>query len=150
MHSAADILANYFITKGYGVLSSSVAPASTTAWPIFTGYSPPEGNQNIVIYNTTPTSNGRLMTNGMPIQHPGIQILTRHEFDRDSFAKANDLYQALAALRNVSVTVESNSYVISNAAEIRPPIYVGEEIGKNRIIYSVNAVLTIPAFNEAA
>lgn len=150
MHSAADILATYFVTNSLGISPTDLLPADIADWPVYVDYNPPEGKQSIVIYNTTPTSDGRLARTGMPVQHPGIQIAVRHEFDRSSFAKANDLYRALAALKNVSVVVEGTSYQIANAAEIRPPVYVGEEIGKNRVIYTVNAVLTIPSFNEAS
>lgn len=147
MHSAADILAAYFLAQNLGVSPLNLLPGDVIDWPIYVDYSAPEGNQSIVVYNTTATSDGRLLRTGTSIRHPGIQIAVRHQYDRLCFAKADALYRALAALNNVSAAVEGVVYVISNAAEIRSPVYVGEEIGKNRTIYTVNAVLTISAFN---
>lgn len=150
MHSAAHILASFFTSQSLGIDPANLLVADVVDWPVYVDYNPPEGKQSIVVYNTTPLADGRIFRTGMPVQHPGIQVAVRHEFDKSSFAKAQSIYQALAIMKDVSVAVEETTYLIANAAQIRPPVYVGEEIGKNKVIYTVNAVLTIPAFNEAS
>ena len=145
IHSPQDIMASYFIAQGLGV--QPPLPPASTDWPIYAGFMPPEGDQAVCIYDTAGVPNGRLMQ-GISIQHPGIQILVRHPDTRTCHDKAAQFYNKLQALRNVVVSFTDASYTVLNAAEIRLPVRVGQEIGKNRMIYTVNSVLTINEFNQ--
>lgn len=150
-HSPSEVLQAYFVGQGLGTLGHlqqyNTPPGN---WPIYASYMPPEGpDQAVCIYDTSPVYDGRVMLTGAGVHHPGIQVMVRATDWPTTYSKAVDFHNALEQVKGVVVTLpDGSAYTISNAAEVKLPMRVGQEIGKNRMLCSVNCVLTIPELNQ--
>ena len=136
-HSAADILLAHLIALG---LASD--PEENEEWPGYFGMESDDGNHALSVMDTTPVADGRLM-DGSVVDHPGVQIRIRSvEGYRHGNAKAKAVKDAVDQIVRASVSLEGSNYLIQNVSRRPGPLYLGLD-GRNRHIFTINAVLTI-------
>lgn len=151
VHSPAEIIQQYCVSQGMCLLGGIPPsfPIDQNTWPSFCNYSPPEGtNQLVCFYDTAAIPDGRLMRGGVNIYHPGIQILVKHQLETNCYDKAKSFQETMQQITSVQLVTMGDGvdYHLRNAAEIKLPLRVGQEIGKDRIIYTVNFVVLIDEF----
>lgn len=123
-------------------------PESEEDWPIFVGLQVDSPVETIVISDTLGTSDGRLQGTGETQEHPGVQIRIRSEDYQIAWRKAVVLAGILdTQIRNTQVTiVEDNdeTYLYTIQAATRGPIIsLGLEQGTRRMLFTINALLSI-------
>lgn len=134
----------YIVSKLLVQLGLATNPDDGAAWPTFASSEPPVPDQVITVYDTSPTDEGRIMVNGEPQGHFGIQFRTRAKDARTGYAKAYSLFWVLSKqVNNTVVTTGGNSYIICNIARMKEPLQIGTEPGGKRFIHTSNAVVAI-------
>ena len=138
--SPASILASYIINT-LGLMSGY----SSDDWPMFIGSLPDSDNiadDAGAIYDTSGVLDGRLMRNGTIIEHEGVQIRIRSVEYNDGWQKINDIMDALDAVLNVEVTVDSYDYVLNSLSRAASIAIMGAD-EKRRYSFTVNYLCTI-------
>jgi len=135
MRSPADIL--YTLLGDLGAFAG---------WSSFVSFLPDAPDKAICLYDTTGTDNGRLMSTGERIQHPGIQIALRSLSYEEGYQKAQSLAVLLDGVRNNSIAVSSDEiYSLHNVTRSGTINMLGIEIvnDRRRHQFTINAVLTL-------
>jgi hypothetical protein len=145
-HSPAYIIAQYLI--GQSLLSD---PTGSGSWPVYVG-TLPDGNQAqddaAGCMDTSPVKDGRIMSNGETIFHPGVQILLRALAYNTGYAKCEALMTALEAVSGAQETINSKTYQIDNVSPSTGIVVLGQEAqevnsSKRRELYSMNFIVTL-------
>jgi len=131
--------------QGVGLGSFSAA-YDTYEWPAFISFMPEElPDQAICVYDTAGTSDGRIMSTGEKIEHPGIQIRVRGIDYPVVWAKANEIALALDAQNNVEVETESGLvFLVQNISRTGAIVPLGLETNgpRRRHNFTINAITT--------
>ena len=141
-YSPAYVIAEYLISQGE--LSNALESGD---WKVYIG-SLPDGadvdHDAVASIDTTNVKDGREM-GSLPLFHYGVQLLVRSSAYMTGYVKAQDLADALGAIQNATVTVDSSySYEIANVTDTSGVISIGFEEGtKRRNLFSVNFLVTI-------
>lgn len=138
MSPNADIIRQVIIDGGLGADSGLV-------WPVNTGFLPDEVDDAIVVYDTSGIKDGRVMTTGEQVTHPGVQVRVRGISYPDVFKKAQDIAAELDNTFGISIDMGADSYRISNISRIGDILPMGVEVDgdRRRFNFTINAVLTI-------
>jgi hypothetical protein len=138
MSSPADRIRQLLIDLELGSASGT--------WPVFVSFLPAEPDNAICIYDTTGRLGGRLMENGLQIEHSGIQIRVRGDVYPDTWNKANAIAIALdqQIRRSIAISGE-NSYILHNASRTGSiiPLGLDPEDQRRRFHFTINTLLTI-------
>lgn len=137
LHSAAELLAEYFIVQG--ALSR---PGSLSPWPCFTNAMPNLPPEVAVIYNIQGEMDGREQPTGRTVEHPGFQITLRTSRDSYASKKSELLKVKLDQILRTIVIVETKQYLVQSAKRTTPLIPFGEEEGGGRLLFSMSGTLT--------
>ena len=138
-HSPNDILRRLLINAGQGTL-----PSVGGSWPI--GVERPNSPDScITLTETTGKRDGRVMTSGEVIEHPGIQIEVRSATFSVGFLKAKQLATYCdESIYNSGVTFEGKSYNIVNVSRVGVVMAIGRETPESkRELFTFNATVTI-------
>lgn len=140
MSSYADIVRQLLLDLAL------VEDGTTGDWPCFVGYLPDLPEKAVVCYDTAGTFDGRIMSSGEKVEHPGIQILVRTQTYVDAFNKVKEIAEALDGQRLTEVVFETTTYVIQNISRTGAVLPLGQmEDDRRRFHFSINAVMTIKA-----
>lgn len=126
--------------------------ADLTEWPLFYSNLPDKPDNALFLYDSGGIEDGRLMASGEKIFHPTLTLLCRCA---KSPSLAFNKIQALALFFDTinrrsagnPITMESTVYRLDNVSRQSSPLYVGEEAGTNRFMYSLNLKLTLININ---
>lgn len=142
-HSVNEILRRLLINNGQGTL-----PTANGSWPI--GIERHDTPDNCVtITETTGRSDGRTMTDGEVIEHPGVQVEVRSAIRNTGFTKAKALATYCdESIYNSGVTIEGKSYNVINVSRVGVVMSIGRETPESRReLFTFNAVVTIVQTN---
>lgn len=139
MSSPADIIYQFLLDAGLAVDTAG-------DWQAFVGVLPDAPDNAVCINDTAGREDGRLMADGKKIIHPGIQVTVRGLDYAQAWTKANDIAQAMDAVRLVSVAVDSSTnYLLHNISRSGDIIPMGLEpdSDRRRHLFAVNATVTL-------
>lgn len=138
MSPNADIIRRVIIDAGLGADSGET-------WPVFTGFLPDEVDAAIAVYDTSGIKDGRVMTTGEQITHPGVQVRVRGPVYPEVFKKAQDIAAELDNTFGISIDMSADSYRISSISRTGDILPMGVEMegDRRRFNFTINAVLTI-------
>lgn len=131
--------------------TSKTAPA----WSVYTAMLPAEVDKGIVIYDTAGKMDGRLMSTGEQIEHPGIMVRVRGPVYLETATKVGDIarfFDSLPPRTEVTMpaapagpaSMEGKVFVIQNISRSGSVLPTGVEEGDRiRHGFTLNAMLTI-------
>ena len=138
-HSASDILRRLLVNAGQGTLLGAGG-----SWPI--GLERPNAPDSCVtITETQGKRDGRVMTSGEVIEHPGVQIEVRAATYAAGFTKAKALATYCdESIYNSSITFETKAYTIINVSRVGVVMAIGRETPESkRELFTFNATVTV-------
>lgn len=127
---------------GLDVLNRSNA----VSWPAWVGNLPDLPHNAIVLFDTSPVPQARLMETGEVKRRWGVQILVRSRDDRTAgWRRIMTITQALEqSIQNTPVSLKGDDYLIEAASIASGPFDLGREKETTaRFLFSVNATLAI-------
>lgn len=142
-HSPADIVASVLVAKSLGVLIGTAG-----AWPISVSGEHSYPDDLITVFDTTGISHGSVMTGGPDdgeLQgHYGFQIRVRSAVHKTGWTKADTIRATLAQNAiNVTVTIESSTYLVENFANIGDVIVLGKQVQDSKTnLFTLNGVVS--------
>ena len=140
LKSPAYILAEYIIE----VLGDMADPPSTT-WPLYRN-SLPDGNgvpDNAgAVFDTSPLVDGRYMSGGVVVEHPGVQLRVRSKDQQTGYAKIEDLVRTLETVTNVTVSTATETFVLQNVSRSSGVVSMGID-EQRRWHHTANFLLTV-------
>lgn len=108
-HGIDDIVQQLIINKGWG----SLPPYVSTPWPVFAGGEPPEPDELITVYETTPVSFGKVQIDGEQLQHYGFTIRIRGQTKAAARNKGETIRKGMnESVYRDTVTLDGISYVV--------------------------------------
>jgi hypothetical protein len=137
MSSPAEIIRTVLILKGVSNIGS---------FPCFVAYMPDEPDNLMVVYDTTGELDGRIMSTGEVVEHPGIQVAVRAKDYPTGYDKSLQICKAFEEVKNFPVAISSTeAYVVSNITRRSGIISLGidENDRKRRHYFSINFIMTI-------
>jgi hypothetical protein len=141
MSSPAEVICQLLID-----LNLATDVESSTSWPCYVSFLPDTPDEAICVYDTAGKLDGRIMSSGEQIEHPGIQIRIRGPAYIDLWNKVSDIADGLASQRRVSVAIDSAQvYFVHNISQTGAVIPMGieEEGDRRRHHFVMNAVVTL-------
>jgi Bacteriophage minor capsid protein len=144
MRPPSDILRQLIIDLELG--------SEDSAWRTFTAFHPDDPDASICVYDTAGRPDGRLMSTGERIEHPGFQIALRHRSYLSGWERAILLANTLDQQRRVVVDFpDGDAYMIHNISRMGTVIPLGMEIDspKRRHSFTINGTLTVTTYAES-
>jgi len=136
------VVAEYVIET----LGTFSAPTSNTTWPLFRSNLPdgPHVVDDIAaVFDISGYLQSKAM-NGDLAQRYGIQFIVRSEDYDTGYRKLASLLSSFENLKNVTVTINSQTFTILNVSQTSTMATMGVEPGtKQRYHFSVNLLVTI-------
>jgi len=124
------------------VAAVMTSPLDEADWSLYIGHMPDVKRNVGCVYDTVGILDGRSMRDGRVVEHSGIQLRTRSFNYADAFSKATELRDVMNAILNVTVSVDSNQFLICAASERTPVTYIGLD-EERRFNFTVNYTVTI-------
>jgi len=137
MSSPADIIRVVLFLKGV---------SDIRFFPCFVAYMPEDFDNLIVVYDTTGELDGRIMSTGEVVEHPGIQIVVRAKDYPTGYDKCLQICKAFEEVKNLPVAISpTETYVVSSITRKSGIISLGidENDRKRRHYFSINFTMTI-------
>lgn len=143
LHSPADVIRWLIIGLGGGT-----NPDLNLAWPVRATREADLPDNCITVYDTTGRDDGRTMTEGERIEHPGILIRIRSSKPKEGFVKAKAIATLLdESVRMNSVAIDSSHYLIENVSRTGNVIPLGpapkDLPNSERSLFTINAVVKL-------
>lgn len=135
-HSAADVIAQLLVD-----LSLGTDPVAAGDWATYAGQEPDKPDKCITVFDTEPTSDGRVSIDGEVQEQKGYQIRLRSVDHPSGWLKADTIATELAKTSNVlrrNVTIDSSVYLVHSCNKKSGPFGLGEEEGTDRYIFTIN------------
>jgi hypothetical protein len=122
-------------------------PNAGGSWPIWTTFFPDTTPDNAAaIFDIEPQLDARVMQTGEIIQHQGIRIELRSKEYEAGYLKMFNLMEALALVQQVTVVVESSSYVLWSVTNKTGVVSLGVEGDtKRRRLFEMGLTVSIEA-----
>lgn len=137
-HSPAQIIASLVIASGRANL-----PGQSGGWPLTYNLMPDSPDNFITIYDTDGSGDGRIMRTGEMIRHPGIQLRVRAQTHGIGYTKAIAIATYWDSVASSTVTIDGKNYRVQNISRRGDILALGQEPGKTRVHFTVNAILTL-------
>lgn len=112
-------------------------------WPAYVGKMPDDQDQMVHIKNTGGLMEGEILSSGQSINKPGLNFTIRAKDHPTAYDKAKQIWDALGAIFRNSVIVGGDTYVLWAFKRLTPPVYLGEEVGKRRELFSIDGRVSI-------
>lgn len=145
MASPAEVVRQYLINSGLVILpvvTGEVIPAQQLpgdgSTVCFTRSMPDDYDQAVCIFNTTGPIFGRRQRDGKQLMHPGVNVFVR-TLDDTGYDLAVTLANALDASTRSTIMIDEMEYLVQSIYRTSPVISLGEEVGKQRQRWSINA-----------
>lgn len=137
-HTVADIIRRMLVTLGQGTL-----PSANGSWPIYAHNLPDTPDNAVVVYDTAGLLDGRSGADSVMEEHYGIEIMVRSS-GVTGYTKADAIAVAMDTVQNVSVTVDTTSYVVHAITRKSGVLKAGTETPTSkRYLFTVNAVVAL-------
>jgi len=123
-------------------------------WKSFMAYFPELPDDAVCLYDTSGRFDGRMMRGGEKIEHPGLMVMVRGVSYERAWSKAKAIEAAFDSAHRVRVAIPDGvDYVVQNISRTAPLMSLGVETdgpkGRQRYLFTVNAVLTVRRATEA-
>jgi len=140
-HIPADIVVQALVAAGL-CGRPGTQEARDSGWVATVNQQIDNPTQAITVYSEGGTRDGRY-TRGPVVEHPGLQFRVRAEDDPKAYAKIAALGNwADNVLRQV-VQFSGVAYTVQAVSRSGPPIRLGLDDTKRRIVYVLNATVTL-------
>lgn len=144
-HSGAQIIRAHMITLGL------VSSHDTGSWRSFYSRMPDEPDNAVCFYDMEPQKQGRIIRTGEVIKKPRVMIQVRSKSFNDGWAKAQELNDAIEAIKRNEVTVagtdedpDSLYFLLNVLSEQGGASPLGQEdTNKKREYFSLNIKLSV-------
>jgi hypothetical protein len=136
--SAAEVVLEWLISKNHATRYNA-----QKQWPIWLGQMPTEPDNTLTVYDTMGVKDGRLMPTGTTLIHPGIQVRCRNSDYNLGWNKLEEIRVAFDNVKGDTVTLRSRTYKLQNISMPTGVIPLGQELGKVRQLFTLNALVTI-------
>lgn len=113
-----------------------------TIWPCYVGSVPDASDLTVCVDDTVGMVFGRGARTGKNCVHPGIAIRVRGTDHVRGFLQANKIAVALDTRTfpvQVQLVEDGSLHIIANVYRTSPVIALGEEVGKKRNLWTLNA-----------
>lgn len=128
-----DIIAQLLVNMGLGSSPAGWETGTGGDWPVQSGGEPPQPDETITVYETTPVIFGKLQIDGDQLEHYGFTIRVRGSTKASARQKAADIREVLT--KNVY-----HSTVTLTGASGQPKSYV---------VFAVSKCTLVPVGTEA-
>lgn len=140
-HPPSLILA--LILRGLGVIAKG---STGDQWSGFVSFLPDKDPDDAVaIYDTVGSIDGRSQIDGDYWEHPGIMIHVRSLIYSVGYKKAGDIIKKVDAIKQVTLNLESVTYVVSSIKRMGGINSLGVEPNREpeRNLFSINFQMTV-------
>lgn len=138
--SPADVLGHYLVASGVARWPDTAGPA--TLWSLHVGTMPDEGTNALAVYDTAGVLQRRIMRTGQKREKFGVQLRIRSTDYLVGFNKGRALANILDAIYRAPVAMSEDLVVLlHNASRTSTVVPLGREIGKQRYLFTLNALL---------
>lgn len=111
----------------------------------YTSTMPDDDDQICYITNPMGRYFGREMR-GRSVVHPGIKLTIRSLFEQEGYCAANAIAIALDTFSgSVTIVIEGVSHYVQSVYRTGPITFLGEQVGKKRLLWVINACLAMQA-----
>ena len=131
-NTPAQVIVAYLIENGY-----FATPTNNATWPLYTGHMPEENKNLACAYDTQGFLDGTILRTGEVIEHYGFQIIIRSKDYDTGWIKGNEIALHLDGIKDQSVSIDSDDYVIENVMRTSAVIFIGAD-EKRRFEFSLN------------
>jgi Bacteriophage minor capsid protein len=138
-YSAADVFGNLLNAKGLG----KRPPAAGVQWGVSIGHQNSTEECCLSVYDTAAISDGRIMSTGERIEHPGIQVRIRATNYPQGWAKAWEICKLMDATVREPVTMPDGAVRMDAITRKGRPIPLGFEPGGRLVLFVINATMTL-------
>jgi len=136
-HSGANVLIPILVATGLVNLPNTNRP-----WPVYLNFAPDQPDDIVTVYDVEGIDDGREMRGGQVIKHPGVQLRIRSRLYPTGSNKGFRLRDALDAILNASVTVETKNYKVSSVQRTSDVLALGLEENGSRQLFTINGLIT--------
>ncbi len=150
LHSPADVLRWMLIALGAGSDPTDVNSQGLPngAWPIYVDSEPSLPDNCVTLYDTAPSSDGRIMIDGENVQHPGFQVRIRGTDHPTAFVRAEYLEHVLAETLkydtvHITTGTVTSTYLVCCAARLRTTRMGKDVPNTKRSLYTINGILAL-------
>ncbi len=113
-------------------------------WTIFVSFLPGVPDEAICIYDTAGKIDGRLMSTGETIEHPGIQIRVRGRDYEGTWEKVVSIVKILDSIKRIPVVFsEEEAYIVHSVSRHGAVIPLGIDETDNHRHYHFTANMTV-------
>lgn len=138
-HTPQHIVAQALIDLSLGTL-----PSDNGAWPVYGGAESDKPDSAIAVKGTAGVAEDSVQLTGYSVVHHGIQVVVRAADEKVAFAKAYAVREAMCAVANQEVELDSITYLVQCINEVSPAIPMGQQKPvANRHRLTINATVTI-------
>lgn len=139
-HSVGRILSDLLINGDQGTI-----PADGEDWPTFHSWHPPEPNNLVCVYVTSPDIHGRQMIDGEVQEHHGFQVKVRAEDNDTGDAKAQAIDRFLTTtVKRTLVTIGGQGYIIHAVTRRSGILPIGRDPAESQLdLFTINYVVSI-------
>lgn len=136
---AARIVMEYLVDQG--LVTTNVAGP----WKVYAHREADKPDRCVTVYETTPRILGRGAEAHSPVlERPGVQVRVRGPDYEEARAKGLDIQDALAELRNTTVSVPADAvYTVGCFTRTASLQYIGRQEKSTRELFTVNGLLTV-------
>lgn len=136
----ARVFQQYLIDEGLGL-----APGTGVVnWPVYRDNLPTAPDKLILVKETTPILDGRLMKSGVQIQHFGIQLTFRALTDSEAKLKGYTVQEYITEiLYRETIVIASATYLLQSFTLTSGLGFAGEEEQNKRRLYTTNGTITL-------
>lgn len=138
MTAPSDIIRQLLINLGHAT--------ALGAWPIYTSFLPDEPDNAIAVFDTAGKFDGRIMSTGEQVEHPGIQVRVRGLVYPTTWEKAQTIAEALDSQNQITIAISSEDvYALQNVSRSGPVLPAGVDEDRRRYHFTINATVTVRA-----
>ena len=144
-NSPADVLRYALIALGLGILPVPGTNYTATSWPTSTGQELDSPDNTATTYDTTGIKDGRSMTDGDVVEHPGVQVRVRATDDPTAQTQAWILANAVDRLIiGTNLTIGTHTYTIYAVSRKGNPARLSQETPTSRRpVWTFNVTVTL-------
>lgn len=134
-NTPAEIFRECLVGLGFGTM-----PTAQQAWPVYLGFMADTPDNALGVYDTAGRLQGRTVDG--TLTKYGIQVRARGEY-LTTYKKLNAIYEALDEVKDDTVILGSNVYVIHVITKTSPVVALGREESKPRHNFTFNVVINL-------
>lgn len=113
--------------------------------PCFVSSMPDDYDNAVMIRGVAGAHFGRFQSTGQTMLHPGLKIMVRTLLYEQGWPLAQSIATALDNFTAATIIVDDETHAVQSIYRTSNVIELGEEIGKKRQLFSINARIAMQA-----